>query len=349
MDVLLRLAVPVGAALATWWLTGVVRQYAFRRRLLDIPNARSSHIVATPRGGGVAIALTTLIALPVLGWMGALPWAHVAGFLGGGGVVAVIGFLDDHAHIARRWRLLAHFGAAAWVVYCLGGLPRLNALGLPLDVGWLGHLLAVVYIVWMLNLTNFMDGIDGIAAIEAVTVSGSAAFLSVLVAPGEALWLTPLVLAMATLGFLPWNWPPAKIFMGDAGSGFLGFMVAALSIQAAWSDPALFWSWVILLGVFVVDATVTLLRRTARGERVYEAHRTHAYQHVAQGRGHQAVTIAVAVINSIWLLPLATLVARDAVEGVAGAVVAYLPLLVAAVLLGAGAPPSHYGRANARI
>jgi Fuc2NAc and GlcNAc transferase len=147
----------------------------------------------------------------------------------------------------------------------------------------------------------------------------------------------PALLAAATLGFLVWNFPPAKIFMGDAGSGFLGLMLAALSLQAAVLRPVLFWCWVVLLGVFVVDATVTLIRRLLRGERVYEAHRSHAYQHAAIAFGaHRPVTLAVAAINVCWLLPWALAIAAGWVAGVVGLVLAYVPLVALALRFRAG-------------
>lgn len=348
MDLMGPVVLSVGAFLAAWWLTGRVRRYALERQLFDVPNARSSHSVATPRGGGIAIVLITLATFLLAGLLGVLNWPHIWGLLGGGAVAAAIGFVDDHRHIARRWRLLAHVVAAIWVLAWLGGMPPVGTLGVVVDLGWLGHVLAAVYLVWVLNLTNFMDGIDGIAALEVLTVCLSGVVLYLVAAPGEDNWTAPLILAMATLGFLVWNWPPAKIFMGDAGSGFLGLMLAALSLQAAWAAPRLFWSWVILLGVFIVDATVTLVRRMVRRERFYEAHRTHAYQHAAQRYGaHKPATLAVAAINMIWLLPLALLVSRNSLDGLIGVLVAYAPLAAAAVWLGAGvhrsSPAGHSG------
>jgi Fuc2NAc and GlcNAc transferase len=284
----------------------------------------------------VAIAVATLTALPVLGWLGALSWREVAAFEGAGLLVALVGFADDHASVAACWRLLGHFVAAAWMLALLGGLPPLPVFGRTVDPGLVGQALAVLYIVWLINLTNFMDGIDGIAAIEAITVclAGDCLYFA---ASTSAPWPAAAMLAAATLGFLLWNWPPAKIFMGDAGSGFLGVMLAGLSLQAAWTAPELFWSWVILLGVFVVDATVTLLWRLARGERVYEAHRSHAYQHAATRRGgHKPITLTVAAINVCWLFPLAWLVAVGLLDGLTGVLVAYAPLAAAAARLDAG-------------
>ena len=145
-----------------------------------------------------------------------------------------------------------------------------------------------------------------------------------------------LVLAAAASGFLIWNWPPAKVFMGDVGSGFLGLMLAGLSLQAGRADARLFWSWVILLGVFVVDATLTLLRRLIRGDKVFEAHRLHAYQHAALRWGHRSVTLSIAAMNLLWLMPIGLLVARGSLDGVVGVLIAYAPLVALAARLRAG-------------
>src|SRR5690606_14674735 len=118
----------------------------------------------------VAIVVCFLSALPVLGAASMLPWQQIWALLGAGGLVALIGFLDDHGHIAARWRLLGHFTAAAWALFWIEGLPSLSFFGVNADLSWLGHALAAVYLVWLLNLYNFMDGIDGIASVEAVTV-----------------------------------------------------------------------------------------------------------------------------------------------------------------------------------
>lgn len=329
------------AALATaYWLTGRIRSYA-TARLVDVPNARSSHTVPTARGGGLAIAATVVVSLPILGMAGALSSREVWGMIGSGSLVALVGFADDHGHVRRRWRLLAQFGAAGLLAVSVGGLPPLSVLGVTLTAEWLRYALAVLYIMWLINLINFMDGIDGIASVEAITASLGGAFLYLIAMPGGTRSLTPLVLAGATVGFLGWNWPPAKIFMGDVGSGFLGVVLAALSLQAGWASPNLFWAWLTLLGVFVVDATVTLLRRTVRGDPFYEAHRTHAYQHAAvRWDAHLPVTIATGVITTAWLLPIAVLTAIGALNGALGVLIAYTPLVFVALWLKAGELPS---------
>jgi len=183
---------------------------------------------------------------------------------------------------------------------------------------------------------GFPIGFTGVPPAQP-EVCASAVLLTELAAPAQQLWIGPLVLAAATLGFLVWNWPPAKIFMGDAGSGFLGLMLAAFSLQAGWVASRLFWSWVILLGVFVVDATVTLIRRTANGEKFYEAHRSHAYQHAARRcGGHLPATLAGGLINMIFLLPVALLVANGALDGFAGVLLTYVALAGRAWWIGAG-------------
>ncbi|UVE19692.1 glycosyltransferase family 4 protein [Pseudomonas sp. LS44] len=319
------------------FLTGVLRRYALARSLMDIPSGRSSHSVPTPRGGGVAIVLSFLAALPPLASVGVLAWPVMWALLGAGAWIAVVGFLDDHGHIAARWRLLAHFIGAGWALGWLGGLPPLVIFGFDLELGWLGYALAAFYLVWLLNLYNFMDGIDGIASVEAICVCLGGALLYLLLGEGAAV-LAPLSLAVAVAGFLFWNFPPARIFMGDAGSGFLGIALGVLSLQAAWVAPQLLWSWLILLGVFIVDATWTLFRRLLRGDKVYEAHRSHAYQYASRQFGkHLPVTLAVAMLNLLWLLPIAAWVGLGGVDGALGLLLAYLPLVWLAIRFKAGA------------
>ncbi|WP_430456085.1 MraY family glycosyltransferase [Rheinheimera sp.] len=307
-------------------LTALLRSYALKRNVLDIPNARSSHQVPTPRGGGVAIVLSVLAALPVavsyFGMDGLWALKIAIATL----IIAAVGFADDHQHIAARWRLVWHFSAAALVVWAVGGLPPLQYFGTAADLGWLGHFAAVVAVVWMINLTNFMDGIDGLAASQTIFVCVGLALLSSLVQPTADLWLALLVLC-ASAGFLCWNFPPARIFMGDAGSGFLGLILAAIMLHATQAAPQLFWSGVILYGYFIVDATYTLIRRLLNGKKLYEAHRSHAYQ-IASRRwsSHKKVTLSVQLLNLCWLLPLAALVAYRQLDGLVAVLLAYVPL-----------------------
>ncbi|ANI33359.1 glycosyltransferase family 4 protein [Pseudomonas putida] len=330
-----------------WWLlpavllcslamTGTLRRYALAKNIIDVPNARSSHSIPTPRGGGVSIVVAFLAALAVMAFQPAGQTDALVALGGAGAVIAALGFMDDHGHIAARWRLLGHFAAAIWILFWLGGLPALQVFGWSLDLGWAGAVLAAIYLVWLLNLYNFMDGIDGIASVEAITVCLGASLLYWLSGQGSMTAL-PLLLAAAVAGFLFWNFPPAKIFMGDAGSGFLGIVLGGLSLQAAWLSSQLFWCWLILLGVFIVDASYTLVRRLLRGDKVYEAHRSHAYQFASRRHGrHLPVTLAVTALNLFWLLPVALCVLLLGLDGVLGLIVAYVPLALIAVYYRAG-------------
>jgi Fuc2NAc and GlcNAc transferase len=325
-----------GVAILSFALTGVMRRYALRRNLLDRPNARSSHTVPTPRGGGVAVVLAFTAGLLVSG--ATLSTSVIMALLPSGCGIALVGLIDDHGHVPARWRLLAHFIFSTWILYWIG-VPKLEWMGVPLDIGGIGFMLATLYLVWMLNLYNFMDGIDGIAGIEAVTVGLGGTLVYWAVAfPISGDGSVPLIIAASAVGFLVWNFPPAKIFMGDVGSGFLGLIIGAVSLQAAVLRPVLLWSWLVLLGVFIVDATVTLIHRLLRGERVYDAHRSHAYQRASRRLGgHRPVTLAVTTINVLWLTPWALAIALGWIDGMVGLVAAYIPILALAYSFRAGA------------
>lgn len=313
-----------GVAVSAFALTGLLCVYAARRNLIDLPGARSLHAVATYRGGGLAFVLAFLGGLAVSTHFATGLGTLAVALAGAGLLVAAVGFVDDHIDLAPKWRLLVHGAAALWVLTVIGGYP--------IALGPLGHLLAALYLVWLINLYNFMDGIDGLASVEAITVGIGGALVWWIAVPDAYAWAVPLLLAAAVAGFLPWNFPTARIFMGDTGSGFLGVVLGTLSIAAARADPALLWAWLILLGVFITDATVTLARRALRRERLAHAHREHAYQRAAMRYGtHAGVTLAVAGINLFWLLPLALLVTMGYLDGVVACLAAYLPLVWFAV------------------
>ncbi|WDR34137.1 glycosyltransferase family 4 protein [Pseudomonas serboccidentalis] len=317
-------------------LTWALRHYALNASMLDVPNERSSHTVPTPRGGGVAIVVSFIAVLPILVGFDSLTLSEAAAVGGAGLFVAILGFADDHGHIAAVWRLLGHFIAAAWLLFWLNGFAPILLFSHVLDLGWAGPVFGAMYLVWLLNLYNFMDGIDGLASVEAICVCLGMCIIYY-VAGAPELFGAPLLLSAAVMGFLFWNFPPAKIFMGDAGSGFLGIAIGGLSLVSAWHSPHFLWCWLILLGVFVVDATFTLFRRVARGEKIYQAHCSHAYQNASRYfKSHRFVTLAVLAINLLWLLPIAVLVAVNVLDGVVGILLAYSPIAVLAWRFGAG-------------
>jgi glycosyltransferase WbpL len=277
----------VAASLAAL-LTGRVRRFALAHGVLDVPNQRSAHTRPTPRGGGLALVVATLVA-----WIGgaALGWLDLRLLMAagvGGALVAAVGWVDDRTNLRPLVRFAAQLAAAGWAIGWLTW-PELTGPGL----GWLGLVRMIgqmLGVVWLTNLYNFMDGIDGLAAAEGLLVGGFGAGLGLMLG-APAIGFASAVLAAAAAGFLGWNWPPAKIFMGDVGSGFLGFGFGVITVASAAGPGPSALVWAILLMAFLFDATVTLLRRIGRREVWYEAHRSHAYQRAALGGvGHREVT-----------------------------------------------------------
>lgn len=329
------------------FLTYLIRRYALKKSLIDIPNARSSHSIPTPRGGGLSVVIVFLAIALGLG----IDYK----IIGAGLLVAGIGFWDDHQHIPARWRLLVHFGASALALYSVSKLPLIPFFAFSLEND---YILAIIYIfglVWLLNLYNFMDGIDGIASVEAITIALSAAALLFIHGQGQSVSFLLWIFASTIAGFLVWNFPAAKIFMGDACSGFLGFSLGICALITSSGNYPLIniWSWLILLGVFITDATFTLIKRILNKEVWYEAHASHAYQHYArqlihtfqqQGcehqnartKSHRRVNLMMTLINLFWLLPLATAATFYAYWAFLITVIAYLPLIVIAQRLKAG-------------
>ena len=295
----------VSAFLVSILLANVIRSYALARGLIDNPNYRSSHIQPTPRGGGAAIVVTFLTLLVVAYFLIGMPNRVLLAFVLGGGLVSIIGFVDDHRHVPARYRLIVHFAAAGLVLYLVGGLENIQVGVYLIELGWVGNAMAVLLLVWMVNLFNFMDGIDGIAATETIFVVVAATIISAADSQGYSDILR-FGLAASCGGFLILNWAPAKIFLGDVGSGYLGITVGTLAAISINTGELPLWSWLILTGVFIVDATSTLLQRAIRGEKWYEAHCSHAYQRAAQRlKSHATVTMLMSAINILWLLPLA--------------------------------------------
>ncbi|WP_037060151.1 MraY family glycosyltransferase [Pseudoxanthomonas suwonensis] len=271
------------AALATW----AALAYARRRQLFDQPGERRSHSVPTPRGGGIGITCALLAGCVLLATTGK-PLAPLAGYAVGLVLVAGIGWVDDHRPLSPWLRL---------VVQCLAGLT----LGWGMLAGgthWGWALLGAALVPVLVNVWNFMDGIDGLAASQAMLAAAAFAWL----APGTS--AAGLALAVATAAFLPFNFPRARIFLGDVGSGTLGYALAAL---AAAAGPQLGGEGALLLllplSAFLVDASMTLASRALRGERWWEPHVTHLYQRwVQSGRSHMFVTMLYASFSIVAII-----------------------------------------------
>lgn len=308
--------------LASYSLTALVCFYAQENNILDVPNERSSHSIVTPRGGGLAVAATFIFAVVFIAILDIVSINVAIALVGGGLLIAAIGWVDDKYSVSPRLRLVVHFLAAVWALYWLGGFTQMDMGVTMVHLGWAGSVLAAVGIVWLINLYNFMDGIDGIAGIEAMSVALGAGILLFWNGSQGLAWVG-IILALAVGGFLIWNWPPARIFMGDVGSGFLGYVFAVLALASENSGGLPLLVWIVLLGVFVTDATVTLIRRLFKGEKLSEAHRSHVYQLAVQnGFSHKQVTLTVLGTNMVlwlgtmvmirwtnWLLPMTVILA----------------------------------------
>jgi Fuc2NAc and GlcNAc transferase len=313
--------IAVLAFVATLLLTGAYRQFAIKSCWLDHPNHRSSHAQATPRGAGVIFGVIILLLAAVLLTNSTLRHIFLLAV-----VVIAAGWWDDIRGLTLKIRFALYLLAATGVVIAISINCSPSALALSLALG-LG-------LLWLINLYNFMDGINGIAGCEGIFV-----LLSALALIDGSHEIAELILCSsgAIAGFLLWNFPAGKVFMGDAGSAFLGFLLGTLAISSAlWDGPKLA-TWMILLGVFIVDSSYTLTVRLLTGQRWYEAHRLHGYQKLSRRlTTHTGVVMLIMVINLFWLLPLGWLVEREFVDQIVGILLAYTPLALMCYGLKAG-------------
>jgi Fuc2NAc and GlcNAc transferase len=289
------------ALLGAYGCTGWLLHHSFIRTVVDQPNARSSHSLPTPRGGGLSIVAVTTCGVMILAADGAVSLRLAGPLVIGGLGVAAVGFRDDVRSVSVGVRMLTHVGAALLAACWLGG-EGLADDGLAL--GFVGVVLRVLTVAWMLNLFNFMDGIDGLAASEGAFILLGGAALALVAGsstPGPA-----LIAGAACLGFLKWNWPRASIFMGDVGSGYLGYSIAVIALYSAQTGVVNLYAWTMLAALFLVDATLTLLRRLLLGRPIFQAHRTHAYQWLSRRwQSHVRVTKAAVGVNCLVLFPCA--------------------------------------------
>ncbi|NGN40210.1 glycosyltransferase family 4 protein [Mesorhizobium sp. CGMCC 1.15528] len=321
---------------AAWAATAFVRRHSVQLRLVQVPNERSSHVRPTPTGGGVGIALTASIFGVWVAWQSGSPlWIILLLSL----AFAMLGLLDDIVSLRSALRFPIQMLLICILIGAMPALPAIEIFGLTIS-GW--PLLAVIAFVglWWINLFNFMDGIDGLAGLQGIVMLLAAAILCsphLTGIPAGPVWWWFLAVAAATAGFLGMNFPPARIFMGDAGSNYLAFMIfalALLSISAGWLS---YQAWAVLAAVFVCDATVTLLRRILNRERWWAGHRQHAYQHLARRlASHRSATLIYTGVNLLFVVPLAFAANSRPQEAWLLVVVAYLILVISAVFAGAG-------------
>jgi Fuc2NAc and GlcNAc transferase len=296
--------------------------YAIKKDILAVPGSRTLHENKIPRGGGIVFSLLFVFGIAILFVFGITSF-EVLMVLGVGGFVATIfGFADDIVDISEGYKLTVQILLAMWVIYWF----EANIL-IELVPSWFSLFLTSFLLVWMINLYNFMDGIDGMAISGALFISIIASILS-LVGGGLELSIIFFLLAVSSVGFIIYNWPPARIFMGDAGSIFLGYCFGALVLKSSTNGDISFWIWVIILSYFLVDTTVTLLLRIVIVRR-YLPHRSHAYQNLARiWNSHAKVTGLVMAYHFIWILPLSVWATIDNDVEIIAALLAIVPVIL---------------------
>lgn len=307
-------------ALLAYAIGRLTLRYAASWGLVVVPNHRSSHTRPTPQSGGIG-----MVVAGTLGGVWLMPSAWPVLVLAA--LLALVGLCDDVRHLSPKWRLLAQMVAVV-------GLLASVALPYPF------LLLAVVAIgaIWWINLFNFMDGTDGLAASQAIFMLLAGAGMAALQpeAMAQSGWWLLLVVASAAIGFLALNWPPARLFMGDVGSVYLAFMVLVAAFSTVAQGLVSPFAWLLLAAAFACDASVTLIVRMARGQRWYEAHRSHAYQILARRWSHGRALALLWAINLLWLLPLTVAVQLQMLPPFIALMLAYGPLLFAVWKVGAG-------------
>lgn len=341
---------PLIAALIALACGLLVISNAQKWQLIDSPNHRSSHVRPTPSGGGLGVVLSGILTGLCLVWYSDWVWILGSTVIGLSSLLAAVGFIDDRKPMRASYRLGVQLAICVAILFAMGGVPEFerfiggNSMNRILMYPFL-----VLVILWWINLFNFMDGIDGLAGAQAVFMLISGAGLLAWFNPSvmtHPMWLWMLCISAAVFGFLLLNWHPARIFMGDVGSVYLALMIlsfALMSIRYQWiSVPVGLSMWAILGGVFVTDATATLLVRMVSGQRWHEGHRSHVYQQLSRRWGsHRRVTVTSIGINILWLLPLAAACISWPRWILVWVVLAYIPLIAAAFKLGAGQPEQN--------
>ena len=325
------MSVVIFTAVLSSVLCGLYLLLARRWRILDTPNERSSHQSPTPHGGGLPLMLALAVSLPLAVWCYG-PWGPgFASLAGAAFFLMLLGVADDLRGLSVRLRMALYGWCCLLAAFLL--LQPLPSHGPVLD--GVRVTLAALAMLWALNLYNFMDGIDGIAALQCILACSGAALLSWGTGGGSEYALFCLLLAASHLGFLVWNWPPARMFMGDAGSVPTGFLLAGLALLGAVQGQLNPLCWLVLLATFVTDASWTLVWRMATGQAVTQPHRLHAYQRLSRHWGsHLAVDMLVLAYNGLWLFPLAWALQLWPDYGLFLVILAYLPLLLGMAKIG---------------
>ena len=303
--ILSSLIIAISSFLMSMFLTYKLINFSKFLNLIDTPNKRSSHKIPTSKGGGISIVLLTFIAIIFLYFDRSIDTTFGISLILGSTIIAITGFLDDLYNLSVIRRIILYSLSIFISIIIL--VPETNLVigNTKIEMSVFAYLVYAVYIFWLMNLFNFMDGTDGYAGIQTVsTAFFTWLVLSNTIETNEHLIL--LVILASTLGFLIWNWSPAKIFMGDVGSCTLGFIFALFSVYSSNQGHLSISVWLILLSPFIGDASFTLIKEILNGKKWYQAHNNHAYQKLYQiGFNHRVIAKGLLVINLICIWPLA--------------------------------------------
>lgn len=304
MTYLIFISVLIAVFVFTIAVIGLIRVYALQHFIIDTPNDRSSHTIPTPRGGGAGIILMVIACIVLMGVLEKLSLEATLAFSGGGIIVAYTGWLDDNKNISVLWRMVLYSMATIWALFWLQKTHFNNMNHSILISEIVINIIFTIGILWIINLFNFMDGTDAFAAIQSICTSTVLCILFWLEGQNILLVIFSVIL-ISSCGFLSWNFPPAKIFMGDVGSCTLGFFFGIFAIYTEINNLMSITIWLILLAPFIGDATFTLTKRIITKEKWYKAHNSHAYQRLyVMGFSHKKLVFGLLIINTIFMWPL---------------------------------------------
>ena len=283
-------------------LSLIYKKKAIHYSILSIKNHRSLHSLPTPKGGGIVFSLLSILSIFLIWWNWQLTEGLLLALTVGGLIATLLGLIDDIYNIRARIKLIIQLSLAYWVLYCLtfDELPLLELLPIYITIP-----VILFFMVWMINAYNFIDGIDGMASSGAIFISIALALVLFLTNGPIEIVAIFILIASTVAGFILFNWPPATIFMGDAGSVFLGYIFGVLLLFTVLNNDISIWVWLTVFGYFFADTAVTQIIRAVKVKKWYLAHRSHAYQNLARISGsHLKVTSGVTLYNIFWIFPL---------------------------------------------
>ena len=286
-------------------ITAYIRNFSIKNNLFDIPNDRSAHKIPVPNLGGIAIIIPLIFLIVTLFSQEMIGDEIGISMIIGLSLIAIVGLVDDCKNLSAFTRITIYIIASGASLYLIDGVKSISINEYNYYLGGVGYCLGVLFLVWLTNLYNFMDGVDGFAAIETICVSIFCCFLFYSL-DNVPFLIIMLCLASTTVGFLYWNFAPAKIFMGDIGSCSIGFFFGLLAVYTGVNGIISISVWLVLLAPFISDATFTLVSRIFNSERWYVAHKSHAYQKLHQlGLSHKQLSLNLFIVNILLIWPLA--------------------------------------------